>query len=73
MNRPELIELLQELVESDLVVGSNIYDHPCAVAIKAINQCFDDIKFLQGIAKGNERNKCKRIQVMVKGIYDPSW
>ena len=38
MNRSELIELLTELALKDLSDGSDIYDHPCSVAIRAINQ-----------------------------------
>lgn len=43
MNKKELIELLEELAQKDLIEGKDIFDHPCTVAVRAINKAFDDI------------------------------
>lgn len=53
MNREELTSLLSDLAENDLVQGADIYDHPCTVAIRAIDKCFDDIKSLRPSARMN--------------------
>lgn len=73
MNKAELTGFLEIIAEKDLADNATIFDHPCSVAVRAIEQCFIDIKNLQRIALGNERNKSKKVQVLVKGIYDPTW
>ena len=73
MNKNELLELLDEIAGKDLEDGADIFDHPCSVAVRAITQYEADIKQLQGLAKGSERGKSKQVQVLVKGIYSPSW
>ena len=35
-----MIELLEKLAEKDLVKGHDIFDHPCSVAIRAIDDAF---------------------------------
>lgn len=70
LNKLELTSLLADIAEGDLAEGSDLFDHPCSVAIRAINQCFTDIKELQFIARGNEQNKSKSL---VRGVYNPSW
>lgn len=43
MKKEELIELLDALAEEDAVDIASVPDHPCSVAIRAINKCFDEI------------------------------
>lgn len=38
MKKNELCELLSEIAENDLAEGTDIYDHPCIVAIRAIDR-----------------------------------
>lgn len=38
MNYNELVPILKELAEKDLSEGSDIYDHPCIVAIRLIDR-----------------------------------
>ena len=73
MNKEELIDLLEDLAKKDLEDGADIFDHPCSVAVRAINKYESDISELQNLAKGSERSKSKRIQTLVRGIYCPSW
>ena len=73
MNREELKEILSVIAARDLSDGYDIYDHPCTVAIRAIDQCFDDIDTLKGIVKRSSSNYSKKIQVLVKSSYKPSW
>ena len=71
MNRKELIQLLQEVALYDRADGSNIYDHPCSVAIRAINEAFEDIETLRKIAP--RRVGSKKVQMLTGLSYDPSW
>jgi len=73
MNKDELIELLEDMAEKDLVDGADIFDHPCTVAVRAIRRYEEDIRELRTLAKGKERGMSKRIQTLVRGIYDPSF
>lgn len=73
MNRKELVELLNEIAEKDLSDGSDIHDHPCTVAVRAINKCFDDIDYLKSIVNSGKKPVCKKAVVLVKTSYTPSW
>ena len=73
MNINELKELLSEMAEKDLVEGHDIYDHPCSVAIRALDQCFDDIEVLKKVVKNSSSFYSKRVQVLVKTNYKPEW
>ena len=71
MNKQELIELLEKVAEYDLEEGSELRDHPCSVAIRAINQCFDDIKTLKAVAPKNRGSK--KVQMLTGLNYNPTW
>jgi len=73
MNKTQLIELLNELAEEDMAEGSEIYDHPCSVAIRALNKCFDDIKLLREISNGFHEGKSKRAKILLVTNYNPEW
>ena len=74
MNKIELIEVLTGLANKDLAKDSSIDDHPCMVAVRAIDQCFDDIGALKDIVEGRTTGKSKRCQVLVKTpTYNPAW
>lgn len=67
MNKNELIELLSELASLDLVEGENIEDHPASVAIRAINQCFEDIKEREKVIEGLSGGLIPNVP------YHPEW
>lgn len=71
MNRKELVELLQEVASYDLADGSNIYDHPCSVAIRAIDKAFEDIETLRRIAP--KKTGSKKVQMLTGLSHNPSW
>lgn len=75
MNRDELKELLQELAETDLSDGADINDHPCSVAVRAIDQCFDDIATMQKISHRfiSMSNASKKVNHLCHLTYDPQW
>lgn len=76
MDRHELTDLLSKMAESDLVDGADIYDHPFSVAIRAINQCFDDINYLRGVIKrpySGKSGMSKKARHMVELNYNPEW
>lgn len=72
MNRTELVELLKELAEKDLAEGTELFEHPCSVAVRAIEQCFEDIGVLRSVAI-RKSSQSKRVQVLIASKYDPSW
>jgi len=53
MKKKELIELLSQLATEDLAEDCKLEDHPCSVAIRAIEQCFEDIDSLRGYIEGS--------------------
>ena len=65
MNKEELIDLLAEIARKDLPEGQDIYDHPCSVAIRALSNCFDDIKLLRQIANKQIHGKSKKAQMLL--------
>jgi len=73
MNKTELIEVLSSLAEEDLTEDADIHEHPASVAIKALNQCFDDIEYLKGIINNRNNPKSKKSQVMIRSLYRPEW
>ena len=73
MNIEELKAVLEEIAILDLADGSDIQDHPCSVAIRALDQCFDDVNTLRRMCAGNVNNKSKNVQVLVKMNYEPRW
>ena len=44
MKKPELIDILEKLAKEDLEDGEDIFDHPCSVAVRAINSVDIDDK-----------------------------
>ena len=71
MNKKELTELLNEIAEKDTVIGADISDHPCAVAVRAIEQAFKDIETLKRVAVS--KSGSKHVQTLVYEAYNPSW
>lgn len=47
MNKEELIMELEAVAEEDTLTLKEYGKHPCTIAIRALNQCFEDIKGLQ--------------------------
>lgn len=72
MNKETLTELLKELAEADLKSGTDIHDHPCSVAVRALDQCFIDIDTLRGLAP-HSSTYTKRTQILVREPYKPDW
>jgi hypothetical protein len=66
----ELTEVLKELAESDLSDDADIADHPCSVAVRAIEQCVSDINLLKRVERG-EAHKSKRVQMLIGLNYNP--
>lgn len=75
MNKQELVELLERLAMNDLDSDADIYDHPCSVAIRAINDCFSDIESLQRMCRAYkiDRRGSKKMQHLMSLNYDPQW
>lgn len=73
MNKAELTELLLEIAEKDTTGGHNIQDHPCSVAVRALDACFEDIRFLQRIANEKVHGKSKRAKMLLGLNYEPGW
>lgn len=71
MNRAELIELLETIAEKDLIEGSDVSDHPCSVAIRAINKAFEDVEVLRKVAP--KKTGSKRMQMLTGLRYDPAF
>lgn len=72
MNREELFHLLGELAEKDLAPDSDIFDHPCSVAIRAINKAFDDVNTLRGVAHKSMEHS-KKVKMLIGLPYNPDW
>ena len=74
MQKAELMELLMELARKDQVKGTKLSDHPCVVAMRAIDRTFDDINFLLKIARGaTYLTKENRGQFLIKLTYNPDF
>lgn len=70
MKKDELIELLSNLASEDLAEGGKLEDHPCIVACKALNECFEDIegrnRIIERFYKINGESK-------IYDPYNPEW
>lgn len=66
MNVNELKALLIELAEKDLSDDSKLEDHPCCVAIRAIESYKSDADFLREIALGRKIKTSKRAEILLK-------
>lgn len=76
MNKTDLVELLEGLAQKDLEPGESLFDHPCSVAVRAIEQSFSDIKTLQTTININLQNKSglsKRVQMLTGLSYNPTY
>jgi hypothetical protein len=73
MDKKELISLLEELAIDDLADGADLSDHPCSVAVRALEQCFDDLHYMKQMAKGVHNKQCKRARMLILTTYNPSW
>lgn len=75
MNREDLVEILEELAITDLPEGGNLHDHPCIVAIRAIDKAFEDIESLRTFihADGTAWRGSKKIKMLTGLRYDPEW
>ena len=73
MNKTDLVDLMEQIAERDLVDGHDLYDHPCSVAVRAIEQCFDDIDHLRKIGNDKTNKKSKKSVVLLSMNYDPEW
>lgn len=73
MNKIELCELLEELAKKDLVDGGDIFDHPCTVAVRALNQIFDDVNMLKNVMNKGQGGQSKATQTILGLRYDPSF
>lgn len=73
MKKTKLKELLFDIAGKDLVEGANLIDHPCIVAAKAIDQCFDDIDYLKQILNNKQTIRAKRAVHLIKLNYNPDY
>lgn len=73
MNKTELTGLLSKIAEKDTIKGQDIHDHPCSVAIRALDGCFEDIELLQQIANKQVHGKSKKCQMLLGLSYWPEW
>lgn len=65
----DLKELLLEMAIEDLYDDADLNDHPCVVAIRAINGLYDDATFLVRVANGKANRDSKRAQTLrVMGV-----
>ncbi len=71
MNIDELKELLEGIASEDLSDGSDLHDHPCTVAIRALDQCYEDIGILRRAFKNKQHSK--KVQVLLGLSYGPSY
>ena len=63
MDITELKELLNELAVNDLADGTDIYDHPCSVAIRALDVYHDG---LLSISKNTCCDRCQEAAMVAK-------
>ena len=71
MDIEELTDLLEHIAEKDLEAGADLFDHPCSVAVRAINKAFNDIELLRLIAP--KKKGSKSIQMLTGLRYNPTW
>jgi hypothetical protein len=73
MDKQALTTLLEELAIDDLAEGADLRDHPCSVAIRALDQCFDDLNYMKLLVRGVQNKRSKKARTMIVNTYDPSW
>ena len=73
MTKDELQDQLRTLAGSDLSDGADIHDHPCVVASRAIDQCFEDVNFLKDMVRRPELARSKKGRMITGLSYSPSW
>jgi hypothetical protein len=66
MDVDTLKETLAELAEKDLSDGSNLYDHPCSIAIRAIESYAENINYLRSIITRKNSGKSKSAVTLIK-------
>lgn len=71
MNKTELIELLESIAAGDTADDANIADHPCSVAVRALNQCFEDINTLRRTV--HVKSSSKMLTTLRTMKYKPEW
>ena len=71
MNRKNLSELLMELAKSDLEEGIDISTHPCALAVRMIDQCFEDVSALREVVRDHHGTHSKKIEHLIRLTYNP--
>lgn len=54
MNKEELVFALDDLARHGILGEAELDSHVCTIAIRAINQCFEDIDMLLGYIEGEE-------------------
>lgn len=69
----ELKELLIEIAEGDLIEGSLLRNHPCMIAVRALDECFEDINTLRSALNSISSGRSKAVVMLTKLNYDPSW
>lgn len=69
----QLKGLLESLASNDLSDDSSIDDHPCMVAVRALDQSFEDIEILRRVIINNPQARSKKVTTLIKLNYDPSW
>ena len=72
MNRSELDKNLNELAAGDLEPGHDINDHPCMVAIRAMDSLHKDIESLRAIVT-NKHSGSKRMQTLIRMGHTDSY
>lgn len=73
MNREELIDLLKKMAVNDLEDGSDIFDHPCTVAARAINKSFEDVNTLCRVIRCDTMGHSKNVKMLIGLPYNPEW
>lgn len=71
MRCEELVELLEQIASGALEYDEDLFDHPCNIAVRAIDQAFSDIASLQRVAP--KRTGSKHMQHLIGLSYDPNW
>ncbi len=78
MNKEELIKYLLKIAVEDArqCTVDEIEDHPCTIAIRALNQCFEDINTLRFSGRlTQDQWKClsPEDQNLHDEPYNPEW
>jgi len=73
MDRENLVKLLSEMAAEDLESGADIFDHPCSIAVRAIEKSFEDINVLLRVIRSDTMGRSKKVQMLIGLPYDPEW